>query len=35
MPKINLWDLYPDFYKTDCIVDVPEEVMAVFVEHER
>lgn len=35
MPKINLRDLYPDFYKTDCIIDVPEEVLAVFVEHER
>ncbi len=35
MPKINLRDLYPDFYKADCIIDVPEEVLGVFVEHER
>lgn len=35
MPKINLRDLYPDFYKTDCIIDVPDEVLSVFVEHER
>lgn len=35
MPKINLRDLYPDFYRADCIIDVPEEMLAVFVEHER
>lgn len=35
MPKINLRDLYPDFYNADCIIDVPDEVLAVFVEHER
>lgn len=35
MSKINLRDLYPDFYKTDCVIDVPEEVLAVFVEYER
>lgn len=35
MPKIYLRDLYPDFYSTDCTIDVPEEVLAVFVEHER
>ncbi|NLU24420.1 MAG: hypothetical protein GXW99_06870 [Clostridiales bacterium] len=35
MPKINLRDLYPDFYKADCIIDIPEEVLSVFVEHER
>ena len=35
MPKINLRDLYPDFYKTDCTIDIPEEVLSVFVEHER
>ncbi len=35
MPKINLRDLYPDFYKADCIIEVPEEVLGVFVEHER
>lgn len=35
MPKINLRDLYPDFYKTDYTIDVPDEVLSVFVEHER
>lgn len=35
MSKINLRDLYPDFYKADCIIDVPEEVLGVFVEHDR
>lgn len=35
MSKINLRDLYPDFYNADCIIDVPDEVLAVFVEHER
>lgn len=35
MPKINLRDLYPDFYKADCIIDIPDEVLSVFVEHER
>lgn len=35
MPKINLRDLYPDFYKADCIIDIPEKVLGVFVEHER
>lgn len=34
MPKINLRDLYPDFYTSDCIIDIPEEVLSVFVEHE-
>lgn len=35
MSKINLRDLYPDFYRADCIIEVPEEVLGVFVEHER
>lgn len=35
MPKINLQDLYPDFYNTDYIIDIADEVLAVFVEHER
>lgn len=35
MSKINLRDLYPDFYKTDYTIDVPDEVLCVFVEHER
>lgn len=35
MPKINLRDLYPDFYTSDCIIEVPDEVLSVFVEHER
>ena len=35
MPKINLRDLYPNFYTSDSIIDIPEEVLSVFVEHER
>ena len=35
MPKINLRDLFPGFYKTDCIIDVPDDVLDVFVENER
>ena len=35
MPKINLRDLYPNFYTSDCIIEVPDEVLSVFVEHER
>lgn len=35
MPKINLRDLYPEFYTSDCIIEVPDEVLSVFVEHER
>lgn len=35
MPKINLRDLYPDFYTSDCIIEVPDEVLSVFVENER
>lgn len=31
MSQINL----RDFYKTNCVIDVPGEVLAVFVEHER
>lgn len=30
MQKINLRDLYPDVYKTDTIVNVPEDVLAVI-----
>ena len=35
MPKINLRDLYPDFYTSDYIIEVPDEVLSVFVENER
>ena len=30
MKKINLRAYYPDFYITDCIVEVPDEVAAVL-----
>lgn len=34
MPKINLRDLYPEFYSSDCIIEVPDKVLSVFVEYE-
>ena len=30
MTKINLREQYPDFYKTDYIIEVPDEVAAVM-----
>ena len=35
MVKINLWKYYPDFYTTDCIIEVPEEVAALMDSSER
>jgi len=35
MTKINLRDHYPDFYNSDCIIEVPEEVAAIMLEHDR
>ena len=35
MTKINLREQYPDFYKTDYIIEVPEEGAAVMKEHDR
>ena len=35
MTKINLREQYPDFYKTDYIIEVPDEVAAVMKEHDR
>jgi RNA polymerase sigma-70 factor (ECF subfamily) len=35
MIKINLRDYYPDFYNTDCIVEVPDEVAASMDRFER
>ena len=32
MTKINLREQYPDFYKTDYIIEVPDEVAAVMKE---
>lgn len=34
MSKINLRDLYPDFYSSDCIIEVQDKVLSVFVEYE-
>lgn len=34
MTKINLREQYPDFYKTDYIIEVPDEVAAVMKEHD-
>lgn len=30
MKIVNLRELYPDVYKTDCFVEVTEDVLAVF-----
>ena len=35
MTKINLREQYPDFYKTDYIIEVPDEVAAVMKEQDR
>lgn len=35
MTKINLQDYYPDFYTTDCIIEVPDEVAALMAAYER
>lgn len=35
MTKINLREQYPDFYKTDYIIDVPDEVAAIMLEYDR
>lgn len=34
MVKINLRKYYPDFYTTDCIVEVPDEVSALMDSYE-
>ena len=35
MTKINLRDYYPDFYTTDCIIEVPDEVAVLMDSYER
>ena len=35
MTKINLREQYPDFYKTDYIIEVPDEVAAIMQEYDR
>lgn len=35
MTRINLRDYYPHYYKTDYIIDVPDEVVATMLEHDR
>jgi len=35
MTKINLRDYYPDFYTTDCMIEVPDEVAALMAAYER
>jgi len=35
MLKINLRDYYPNFYTTDCIIEVPDEVAALMDSYER
>ncbi|NLA88056.1 MAG: sigma-70 family RNA polymerase sigma factor [Clostridiales bacterium] len=35
MKEINLRDYYPDFYTTDCIIEVPDEVAALMDAYER
>ncbi len=34
MVKINLRKYYPDFYTTDCIIEVPDEVAALMNSYE-
>jgi len=34
MTKINLRKFYPDFYTTDCIIEVPDEVAALMDSYE-
>ena len=35
MTEINLRDYYPDYYKTDYIIEVPDEVAAIMLEYDR
>jgi len=35
MTRINLRDYYPDFYTTDCIIEVPDEVAVLMDSYER
>ena len=35
MKRINLRELYPDYYQTDIFIDIPEEVLAVIAEETR
>lgn len=35
MTKINLREYYPDFYATDCMIEVPDEVAALMAAYER
>lgn len=35
MTKINLREHYPEFYKTDYIIEVPSEIATIMVEYDR
>lgn len=35
MTKINLREHYPNYYKTDYIIEVPDEVAAIMLEYDR
>ena len=35
MIKINLREHYPNYYKTDYIIEVPDEVAAIMLEYDR
>ena len=35
MTKINLREHYPNYYNTDYIIDVPDEVAAIMLEYDR
>ena len=35
MVKINLREHYPNFYKNDCIIEVPDEAAAIMPEYDR
>lgn len=35
MKRINLRELYPDYYQTDIFIDIPEDILAVIAEESR
>lgn len=35
MKRINLRELYPDYYQTDIFIDIPEDILAVIAEETR
>ena len=35
LKRINLRELYPDYYQTDIFIDIPEDILAVIAEESR